>query len=193
MSVLIIAEHDNATLKPATLHVVTAAQKIGGDIHILVAGQGVDGAAAAAAKVAGVAKVVKADDAAYAHQLAENVAKLIVALAPNYSHVLAAATVNDMDGSSLLEVWDLAPGREEDEGVEEEGMPSGPGGMLQQRLNEERGAHWNPFGLLAALAFDGRFVAAAGVGRTHVLVWDSHTPPPPAPWEEAAEAGGEAE
>ena len=59
MSVLIIAEHDNATLKPATLHTVTAAQKIGGDIHILVAGQGVDGAASAAAKVGGVAKVLK--------------------------------------------------------------------------------------------------------------------------------------
>src|SRR6478736_3116485 len=99
MSVLIIAEHDNATLKPATLHTVTAAQKIGGDIHILVAGQGVDGAAAAAAKVGGVAKVLKADDAAYAHQLAENVAKLIVALAPNSSHVLAAATLN---GKNIL-------------------------------------------------------------------------------------------
>src|SRR3954462_5826569 len=99
LSVLIIAEHDNATLKPATLHVVTAAQKIGGDVHILVAGQGVDGAASAAAKVAGVAKVLKADDAAYEHQLAENTAKLIVSLAPNYSHVMAAATVN---GKNLM-------------------------------------------------------------------------------------------
>src|SRR3982751_5767369 len=113
MSVLIIAEHDNATLKPATLHVVTAAQKVGGDIHILVAGQGVDGAAAAAAKVGGVAKVLKADDAAYAHQLAENVAKLIVALAPNYSHVLAAAaTVNGKNFSpraaALLDVQQIS-------------------------------------------------------------------------------------
>jgi electron transfer flavoprotein alpha subunit len=112
MSVLIIAEHDNATLKPATLHTVTAAQKIGGDIHILVAGQGVDGAAAAAAKVAGVAKVLKADDAAYAHQLAENVAKLIVALAPNYSHVLAAATVNGKNfmprAAALLDVQQIS-------------------------------------------------------------------------------------
>jgi electron transfer flavoprotein alpha subunit len=112
MSVLIIAEHDNATLKPATLHVVTAAQKIGGDIHILVAGQGVDGAAAAAAKVAGVAKVLKADDAAYAHQLAENVAKLIVSLAPNYSHVLAAATVNGKNfmprAAALLDVQQIS-------------------------------------------------------------------------------------
>jgi electron transfer flavoprotein alpha subunit len=112
MSVLIIAEHDNATLKPATLHVVTAAQKIGGDIHILVAGQGVDGAAAAAAKVAGVAKVLKADDAAYAHQLAENVAQLIVSLAPNYSHVLAAATVNGKNfmprAAALLDVQQIS-------------------------------------------------------------------------------------
>jgi electron transfer flavoprotein alpha subunit len=112
MSVLIIAEHDNATLKPATLHVVTAAQKIGGDIHILVAGQGVDGAASAAAKVAGVAKVLKADDAVYAHQLAENVAKLIVSLAPNYSHVLAAATVNGKNfmprAAALLDVQQIS-------------------------------------------------------------------------------------
>jgi electron transfer flavoprotein alpha subunit len=112
MSVLIIAEHDNATLKPATLHTVTAAQKIGGEIHILVAGQGVDGAVAAAAKVGGVAKVLKADDAAYAHQLAENVAKLIVALAPNYSHVLAAATVNGKNfmprAAALLDVQQIS-------------------------------------------------------------------------------------
>jgi electron transfer flavoprotein alpha subunit len=112
MSVLIIAEHDNATLKPATLHTVTAAKKIGGDIHILVAGQGVDGAASAAAKVAGVSKVLKADDAAYAHQLAENMAKLIVSLAPNYSHVLAAATVNGKNfmprAAALLDVQQIS-------------------------------------------------------------------------------------
>ena len=77
MTILIVAEHDNASLKPATLHVVTAAKKIGGDIHILVAGQNCDGAAQAAAKIGGVAKVLKADDAAYAHLLAENTAKLI--------------------------------------------------------------------------------------------------------------------
>jgi electron transfer flavoprotein alpha subunit len=94
MSILIVAEHDNASLKPATLHVVTAAKKIGGDIHILVAGQNCDGAAQAAAKVGGVAKVLKADDAAYGHFLAENTAKLIVSLAPSYSHVMAAATIN---------------------------------------------------------------------------------------------------
>jgi electron transfer flavoprotein alpha subunit len=112
MSVLVIAEHDNASLKPATLHAVTAAQKIGGDIHILVAGQGCDGAAQAAAKVAGVAKVLKADDAIYAHQLAENVAKLIVTLAPNYSHVIAAATVNGKNimprAAALLDVQQIS-------------------------------------------------------------------------------------
>jgi len=112
MSILIVAEHDNASLKPATLHVVTAAKKIGGDIHILVAGQNCDGAAQAAAKVGGVAKVLKADDAAYAHQLAENTAKLIVSLAPNYSHVLAAATVNGKNimprAAALLDVQQIS-------------------------------------------------------------------------------------
>jgi len=112
MSVLILAEHDNASLKPATLHVVTAAQKIGGEIHILVAGEKCDGAAAAAAKVPGIAKVLKADDAAYGHQLAENVAKLIVGLAPGYSHVLAAATVNGKNimprAAALLDVQQIS-------------------------------------------------------------------------------------
>src|SRR5581483_2437909 len=112
MSILIVAEHDNASLKPATLHVVTAAKKIGGDIHILVAGQNCDGAAQAAAKVGGVAKVLKADDAAYAHQLAENTAKLIVSLAPNYSHVLAPATVNGKTimprAAALLDVQQIS-------------------------------------------------------------------------------------
>jgi electron transfer flavoprotein alpha subunit len=112
MSVLIIAEHDDATLKPATLHVVTAAQKLGGDIHLLVAGANCDGAAQAAAKVPGVAKVLKADDPIYAHQLAENVAKLIVALAPKYSHVLAAATVNGKNimprAAALLDVQQIS-------------------------------------------------------------------------------------
>jgi electron transfer flavoprotein alpha subunit len=112
MSILIVAEHDNASLKPATLHVVTAAKKIGGDIHILVAGQNCDGAAQAAAKLGGVAKALKADDAAYAHQLAENTAKLIVSLAPNYSHVMAAATVNGKNimprAAALLDVQQIS-------------------------------------------------------------------------------------
>jgi electron transfer flavoprotein alpha subunit len=92
MTVLLIAEHDNASLKPATLHAVTAAKEIGGDLAILVAGQACRPAAQAAAAIPGVAKVLLADDALYANRLAENMAKLIVSLAPAYSHILAAAT-----------------------------------------------------------------------------------------------------
>ncbi|MDH3232048.1 MAG: FAD-binding protein [Alphaproteobacteria bacterium] len=92
MSVLVIAEHDNAEIKPATLNVVTAAAEIGGDVTVLVAGGDCDGAAAAATKIAGVAKVLKADGAHLAHGLAENVAPLIAKLADGYSHVLAPAT-----------------------------------------------------------------------------------------------------
>ena len=92
MAILVIAEHENGALAPATLNTVAAAQKIGGDIHVLVAGRGVGPVAEATAKVAGVAKVLAADNAAYAHQLPENVAPLIVELAAGYSHVLAAAT-----------------------------------------------------------------------------------------------------
>ncbi|MGL4967295.1 MAG: electron transfer flavoprotein subunit alpha/FixB family protein [Inquilinus sp.] len=92
MSILIVADHDNATLKAATLHAVTAAQKIGGDVHILVAGAGARPAAEAAAKVAGVAKVLLAEAPALEHQLAETVAPLVVDLAKGYSHVLATAT-----------------------------------------------------------------------------------------------------
>ncbi|MFZ6047370.1 electron transfer flavoprotein subunit alpha/FixB family protein [Pseudomonas sp. CR3202] len=94
MAILVVAEHTNAALAAATLNTVTAAQKIGGDIHVLVAGQGVGAAAEAAAKIAGVAKVLVADNAAYAHQLPENVAPLIAELGKGYSHVLAPATTN---------------------------------------------------------------------------------------------------
>ena len=94
MAILVIAEHENGALAGATLNTVAAAQKIGGDVHVLVAGQGVSAVAEAAAKVAGVAKVLVADNAAYAHQLPENVAPLIVGLASGYSHVLAPATTN---------------------------------------------------------------------------------------------------
>jgi len=94
MSILVIAEHDNSTLKGATLNAVAAATQIGGEIHLLVAGAGCGAAAEAAAQVAGVAKVLLADHAAYAHQLAENIAPLVVELAASYSHVLAAATTN---------------------------------------------------------------------------------------------------
>ncbi|MPZ09294.1 MAG: electron transfer flavoprotein subunit alpha/FixB family protein [Kiloniellaceae bacterium] len=92
MSTLIVAEHDNAELKPATLNAVIAAGQLPGETHILIAGAGCGAVAAAAAKIAGVSKVLQADDAAYAHGLAENLAPLVAKLAPNYSHVIAAAT-----------------------------------------------------------------------------------------------------
>ncbi len=92
MSNLVIAEHDNANLKTATLNTVAAAQKIGGEIHILVAGSGCAAVAAAAARIAGVSKVKLADAAHYAEQTAENVAALVLAHAAGYSHILAPAT-----------------------------------------------------------------------------------------------------
>ena len=92
MSILVIAEHDNSSLKPATLNSVTAAQAIGGDIDILVIGSDCQGAAEQAAQVAGISKVLVADNAAYGHQLAENVAPLIAEVGAGYSHVLATAT-----------------------------------------------------------------------------------------------------
>ncbi|MDI6526587.1 FAD-binding protein [Pseudomonas otitidis] len=108
MAILVIAEHTNSALAAATLNVVTAAQMIGGDIHVLVAGSGVGGAAEAAAKVAGVSKVLVADNAAFAHQLPENVAPLIAELGKGYSHVLAAATTNGKNflprAAALLDV-----------------------------------------------------------------------------------------
>ncbi|MDC3740423.1 FAD-binding protein [Pseudomonas syringae pv. syringae] len=99
MTILVIAEHDNATVAPATLNTLAAAQKIGGDIHLLVAGSGVSAVADAAAKIAGVTKVLVADHEAYAHQLPENIAPLVVELAAGHSHVLAAATSN---GKNIL-------------------------------------------------------------------------------------------
>ncbi|MPS41919.1 MAG: electron transfer flavoprotein subunit alpha/FixB family protein [Pseudomonas sp.] len=99
MTILVIAEHTNAALAAATLNTVTAAQKIGGDIHVLVAGANAGAAAEAAAKIAGVAKVLVADNAAYANQLPENVAPLVAELGKGYSHILAAATSN---GKNIL-------------------------------------------------------------------------------------------
>ncbi|UKJ77632.1 electron transfer flavoprotein subunit alpha/FixB family protein [Azospirillum brasilense] len=104
MSILVIAEHDNAALKAATLNAVSAAARIGGEVHILVAGQGAQAVAEAAAKVAGVSKVLLADDAAYAHPLPENVSPLVVNLAKGdgpekYEHLLAAAS---SEGKNLL-------------------------------------------------------------------------------------------
>ncbi|MGI1677926.1 MAG: FAD-binding protein [Cellvibrionaceae bacterium] len=92
MSILVIAEHDNASLKGATLNTVAAAKAIGGDIEILVAGSGCASVGEAAAKVEGVSKVLVADNAAYEHKLAENVALLIAEIGGNYTHILAPAT-----------------------------------------------------------------------------------------------------
>jgi len=94
MKILLIAEHDHKSLKPATRNVVTAAQKIGGDIVILVAGFNAAAAATAAAAIPGVAEVLHVDDVAYEHFLAENMGALIAKLAPGYTHVLAPATSN---------------------------------------------------------------------------------------------------
>ncbi len=94
MSTLVIAEHDNASLNPATLNTVAAAQALGADIDILVAGAGCGGAASAAQAVAGVRKVLCADNAAYEHQLAENVSLLIAELGADYDNILAPATTS---------------------------------------------------------------------------------------------------
>ncbi|MGF7173159.1 electron transfer flavoprotein subunit alpha/FixB family protein [Azospirillum doebereinerae] len=90
--ILVLAEHDNAALKPATLNAITAATKIGGDIHVLVAGKGAQPVAEAASKIAGVGKVLLADDAAYEHALAEPLAALLVEIGRTYGHILAPAT-----------------------------------------------------------------------------------------------------
>jgi electron transfer flavoprotein alpha subunit len=92
MSVLVLAEHDNASLRSATLNAVSAAAKIGGDIAVLVAGSGCAAAAKAAASISGVKKVLVADAPHYKEQLAENLAALVVGLAGGYTHVLAPAT-----------------------------------------------------------------------------------------------------
>jgi electron transfer flavoprotein alpha subunit len=92
MSVLVLAEHDNSELKDATLAAVTAATQLGGDVHLLVAGKGAKSVADAAAKVAGVSKVLLADDAAYENALAENVAPLVAGLMAGYDAFVAPAT-----------------------------------------------------------------------------------------------------
>jgi len=94
MTILVIAEHNNAVLAAATLNTVAAAKAIGGDIHVLVAGSNCAAIGEAASRIEGVSKVLVADDAAYGHQLPENVAPLIAGLAKDYTHVLAAATTN---------------------------------------------------------------------------------------------------
>ncbi len=92
MTILVIAEHDNNELKPATLSTLAAATAIGGDVHVLVAGKGCEAVAQSAAQAAGVAKVLLADNDAYEHQLAENIGDLVVAIASDFSHILASAT-----------------------------------------------------------------------------------------------------
>ena len=108
MTVLVFAEHDDAELGAATLNVVTAAGELGGEVHVLVAGEGCAGVAGQAAKIDGVAKVLLADDASLAHRLAENTAPLVVQLAPDYSHVLAAHNANGKNvmprAAALLDV-----------------------------------------------------------------------------------------
>jgi len=94
MTTLVIAEHDNASLKPATLNTVTAAAQCGGDVHVLVAGHNAAPAAAAAARIAGVAKVLHVEADTLAHAIAENVTAQVVALAASYSHILFAATAS---------------------------------------------------------------------------------------------------
>ena len=94
MTSLVIAEHDNASIKGATLNTVTAAIACGGDVHVLVAGHNAAEAAKAASQIAGVAKVLHADGEQLAHGLAENVAAQVLAIAGNYSHILFPATAS---------------------------------------------------------------------------------------------------
>jgi len=111
MTVLVYAEHDNASLKDATLAVVTAGAKLG-EVHVLVAGSGCGAVADAAAKIAGVAKVLKADEAAYANQLAENVAPLVAGLMAGYDAVLFPATAHGKNigprVAALLDVMQIS-------------------------------------------------------------------------------------
>jgi electron transfer flavoprotein alpha subunit len=94
MTALVIAEHDNASIKGATLNTVTAAAQCGGDVHVLVAGHNAGAAAAAAAQIAGVSKVIHADAEGLAHGLAENVTAQVLAIAANYSHIVFPATAS---------------------------------------------------------------------------------------------------
>jgi electron transfer flavoprotein alpha subunit len=112
MTVLVVAEHDNKSVKKATLNTVAAAQKLGSDIHVLVAGHQAGEAAKAAAAVSGVSKVLHADAAHLGEFLAENVAALIVSLAKGYSHILAPATTTGKDvmprAAALLDVQQIS-------------------------------------------------------------------------------------
>ncbi len=112
MSILVLAEHDNESIKTATLNTVTAALAIGDDVHVLVAGASCQPAATAAAEIAGVVKVICADAEAYAHQLPESVAPLLVELAKDYTHILSAATTTGKNimprAAALLDVGQIS-------------------------------------------------------------------------------------
>ena len=92
MSTLILVEHEDGEIRPATLNVISAASQLGADVHLLVAGSDVGSIAEKASKIAGVAKILVADDAGYAHEIAENLSALVVSQADGYSHILFAAT-----------------------------------------------------------------------------------------------------
>ena len=94
MTSLVIAEHDNISIKPATLNTVTAAAQCGGDVHVLVAGKGAEAAALAASKISGVAKVIHVEGDQFAHGLAENMAAQVLAIAGSYSHILFPSTAS---------------------------------------------------------------------------------------------------
>ena len=112
MGILVIADHDNGSIKPVTLNVLAAAKAIGGDIDVLVAGDGCGAAAEAAAKVGGVNKVLLADNAAYGHHLAENLSLLVTDLGKGYSHILTSAGTTGKDFlprvAALLDVAQLS-------------------------------------------------------------------------------------
>jgi electron transfer flavoprotein alpha subunit len=112
MSILVLAEHDNTELKPATLNTVTAAKAVGGDVHVLVAGEGCGAVAEAASKVDGVSKVLVADAPEYGHRLAENVANLIVGMADGYTHILAPHTTSGKNilprAAALLDIQQIS-------------------------------------------------------------------------------------
>ncbi|MCX7219626.1 MAG: electron transfer flavoprotein subunit alpha/FixB family protein, partial [Burkholderiales bacterium] len=95
MTTLVIAEHDNASLKGSTFNTITAATQCGGDVHVLVAGHNAAAAAQAASQIPGVSKVLLADAAYFADGLAENIAEQVLAIASAYSHILAPATAYD--------------------------------------------------------------------------------------------------
>ena len=97
MSILVIADHENGSLKSATLNVVSAASAIGGDVDVLVAGENCGSAAEEAAKIGGVSKVLVADNAAYGHNLAENLGLLVADLGKGYSHILGSAGTTGKD------------------------------------------------------------------------------------------------